>query len=293
MIYEIENKYLRVQISSKGGEFQSIRDKSGREYLWQGDGATWTDRGPNLFPYIGRMTNKSYTYKGKTYSMDIHGFLMYSEMDLVEHTASRLILKLESSEATRAQYPFEFKLEICWELKGETLELTYCVDNCDDKTMYFGIGGHPGFNIPVEEGLAFEDYWIDFGENAAPRMELLSDDCFMLGRDQELLLRDNRYLDLRHELFDNDALVLNSMPKQVTIASPKGRKAIVVEFPKMDYLGIWHWPKTEVPYVCIEPWSSLPSGKDIVEDLETQKNLISLEEGRHYENRWSITITDK
>ena len=62
---------------------------------------------------------------------------------------------------------------------------------------------------------------------------------------------------------------------------------------KYRYLGIWHWPKTEVPYVCIEPWSSLPSGKDIVEDLETQKNLISLEEGRHYENRWSITITDK
>ena len=56
MIYEIENQYLRVQISSKGGEFQSIRDKSGREYLWQGDEATWTDRGPNLFPYIGRMT---------------------------------------------------------------------------------------------------------------------------------------------------------------------------------------------------------------------------------------------
>lgn len=49
MIYEIENQHLRVQIASKGGEFQSIRDKNGREYLWQGDEATWTDKGPNLF----------------------------------------------------------------------------------------------------------------------------------------------------------------------------------------------------------------------------------------------------
>lgn len=293
MVYEIKNQYLTVGISSKGGEFQSIKDAQGREYLWQGDEATWTDRGPNLFPYIGRMTNKSYTYKGKTYSMNIHGFLMYSEMKLVEHKEDRLVMSLESSEATREQYPFEFKLEICWELKDETLELTYSVDNCDEKTMYFGIGGHPGFHVPVEEGLAFEDYYIDFGENAAPRLELFSDDCFVLGRDEALPLRDNRYLDLRHDLFDNDALVLNSMPKRVSIESPKGKKAIIVEFPKMDYLGIWHWPRTEVPYVCIEPWSSLPSGKDIVEDLETQKNLISLGTGEHYENQWSITITDK
>lgn len=32
------------------GEFQSVKDAEGQEYLWQGDAATWTDRGPNLFP---------------------------------------------------------------------------------------------------------------------------------------------------------------------------------------------------------------------------------------------------
>jgi hypothetical protein len=49
-----------------------------------------------------------------------------------------------------------------------------------------------------------------------------------------------------------------------------------VEFPQMPYVGFWHWPKAEVPYVCIEPWSSLPSRKDRVEDLEQQENLLSL-----------------
>ena len=114
MIYEIENQHLRVtdcfqrrRILFSQSEIKTEGNISGRVTK-----ATWTDKGPNLFPYIGRMTNKSYTYKGKTYSMDIHGFLMNSEMDLVEHTADRLIMKLESSEATRAQYPFEFKLEI-------------------------------------------------------------------------------------------------------------------------------------------------------------------------------------
>lgn len=293
MDYIIKNEFLKVCISSKGGELRSICDAQGKEYLWQGDEATWTDRGPNLFPYIGRMTNKSYTYQGKTYHMGIHGFLMYSEMNLVQAEADRLVLSLESSEETRVQYPFEFRVEIQWKLNKETLEITYSVDNCDEKTMYFGIGGHPGFIVPVEEGLAFEDYRLDFGENAAPRAEQLSDDCFMLEKDEAFPLKENRYLDLRHSLFDNDAIVLREMPSHVTIESPKGKKAVTVEFPDMDYLGIWHWPKTEVPYVCIEPWSSVPSRKDVVEDLETQKNLFSLEAGKHYENRWSITVADK
>ena len=109
--------------------------------------------------------------------------------------------------------------------------------NCDDKTMYFGTATSPGFNIPVEDGLAFEDYVLDFGENAFPRQELLSDDCFMLGRD-ETPLRGNRYLNLRHELFNNDALVLNSMPKHgESIASPKGKKGDYRRFSENELSG--------------------------------------------------------
>ena len=64
-------------------------------------------------------------------------------------------------------------------------------------------------------------------------------------------------------------------------------------FPDMDYLGIWHWPHVEVDYVCIEPWSSLPSRKNVVEDLEKQADLLSLESGQEYTNTWSITIKEK
>ena len=28
--------------------------------------------------------------------------------------------------------------------------------------MYFGLGGHPGFNVPLEAGLSFEDYCLEF-----------------------------------------------------------------------------------------------------------------------------------
>ena len=101
MNYTISNEKLTLVVSSKGGEFQSVKDAEGQEYLWQGDAATWTDRGPNLFPYIGRMTEKSYKYQDTVYHMDIHGFLPYDEMELVEQKADSLTLRLVSSPETR------------------------------------------------------------------------------------------------------------------------------------------------------------------------------------------------
>lgn len=293
MNYTISNEKLTVEISSKGGEFQSIRDAEGHEYLWQGDAASWTDRGPNLFPYIGRMTGKTYKYQDKIYHMDIHGFLPGAEMVLKEQTKEKLVLSLESSPETREQYPFEFALDIIWKLDGEKLRITYRVKNTDSKTMYFGIGGHPGFNVPMENGMKFEDYRIDFGENAQPRRILFSEDCFVLEKDEALELSDGRYLELRHNMFDDDAIVMKEMPKEVVLTGERSSREIRVAFPDMDYLGIWHWPHTEVDYVCIEPWSSLPSRKDVVEDLEKQADLLSLEAGNEYENTWSITITEK
>lgn len=292
MNYTISNGELTVEISSRGGEFQSIRDKEGREYLWQGDEATWTDRGPNLFPYIGRMTEKSYTYGGKKYNMDIHGFLPYMEMELVEKKEELLTLCLADSSETKKQYPFSFALYITWRLDGQKLFISMKVENRDEKTMYFGIGGHPGFQIPFEDGLSFEDYRIDFGPGAELIQQELSDDCFVLASDRPLELAQGRYLNLRHDLFDNDAIVLNRTPKEVCINSEKGKKEIRVAF-RWENLGIWHWPHAEVNYVCIEPWSSLPSRKNIVEDLETQPGLLSLDAGKAYETTWSISVGEK
>ncbi len=293
MNYTIKNDRLTLEISSRGGEFQSIRDAQGREYLWQGDAATWTDRGPNLFPYIGRMTDKSYRYQGQLYHMDIHGFLPYVDMTLVEQKEDEITLRLTDSEETHMQYPFQFELDITWKLDGDKIEISYLVRNKDNKTMYFGIGGHPGFRIPFDDGLKFEDYRIDFGEGAAPRRILFSEDCFVLEKDEPLELIEGRYLNLRHDMFDADAIVVKNMPKEVTLSSARGSREIRVAFPDMDYLGFWHWPRVEVDYMCVEPWGSLPSRKDVVEELEHQADLHALKSGEVYRNSWSIEITEK
>jgi len=69
-----------------------------------------------------------------------------------------------------------------------------------------------------------------------------------------------------------------------------GRKSVSIFYPQMDYIGFWHMLKTRAPYVCIEPWSSLPSGNGERTDLENQENLLALAPGKTYCNRWSVEL---
>ncbi|MDO4294455.1 MAG: aldose 1-epimerase family protein [Eubacteriales bacterium] len=290
MIYTLENECLRVQVNSRGGELWSVQTGDGSEYLWQGDPAYWGDRALNLFPYIARLTQGKYTLDGKTYEMPIHGFVNSSELQAEEHSPARLVLKLTDSEETREMYPFHFVYWLIYELKKNALEITFAVENNDSRRMYFGVGGHPGFAVPLEKGLAFEDYCLRFDADKNPVRVGFSEDCFVNGADSELVLKDGRVLPLTHSMFDQDAIVLRDMAKAVTLCSEKGSRSVRVEYPQMDYLGIWHMPFTDAPYICIEPWSSLPSRKDVIEDLAKQENLISLPAGERYENRWRIVI---
>lgn len=93
---------------------------------------------------------------------------------------------------------------------------------------------------------------------------------------------------MRHELFDDDAIVLKGVPGQVTLSSPKGRRGVTLLAPDLPVYGFWHAPKTDAPYVCLEPWSSLPSRQDVVEDLEQQKDLIAVPAGETYRTTWSL-----
>lgn len=227
---------------------------------------------------------------GQVYPMGIHGFAASSEFTLVEHNADRLILVLNSSDATLSQYPFEFSLEISYKLCGNTVEITFAVYNKGSRIMPFGIGGHPGFNVPLLPQEQFEDYELVFSTPCEPDRVGFTPTVYLNGQDERYPLRDDRFLDLRHDLFDQDAVILKNMAREVTLRSKVSGRGVRVSYPDMPYLGIWHWPKTDAPYVCIEPWSSLPSRQDVVEEFSCKSDLIHLSAKTTYRSSWSMAI---
>ena len=289
MLYTIQNAKLCVTIESFGAELQSIRGANGVEYLWQGDAKYWKDRALNIFPYVARLTNGQYEMDGKRYTLPIHGLAPTKEFVVTEQAEDKIVFTFASDEESYAHYPCKFVFHIVYALEGNVLKYTFLVENKDERKMYFGIGGHPGFNVPLDPAKQFTDYRIRFNEPCAPRSVGLTAACFLDGTDAPYELVDGSIIPLAHDLFDHDAIVLKDMARSVTIEADDG-PSVTVRFPGMPYLGIWHMPHTDAPYVCIEPWCSLPSTQDKIAVFEEQPDLISLDAGKVYENVWEIEL---
>lgn len=289
----IGDSRLQVTVSTKGGELQSIRTADGYELLWQGDTTYWSDRAPNLFPYVGRLWDNAFYLGGETFSMAIHGFIHQQQLQVETHTADSLALVFHDTAETRACYPYRFVYAIDYQVINGCLAIVYRVTNQDDRPMYFGIGGHPGFRVPLESGISFEDYYLQFEDSVSPIRIGFSEQCFRDRNDRPFPLNEQQQLPLSHSLFDQDAIVLKECGHTVSLRSRNGKKGVVVSFPDMPYLGIWHRPHTDAPYVCLEPWASLPSMHGQIPRFEEQPDLIAIQPGQTYVNRWWIRpVTD-
>lgn len=304
MIYTLKNSEMEVQVSSKGGELVSMKDADQTEYIWIGDATYWKRHAPQLFPCIGRLTNNQYRMDGTLHEMGQHGFLRDYELTKVEREeqdivldgaadpagAASLHLQLTSDASTRQLYDRDWTVDIFYRLCGKTLSVKFQVRNCDTRTMRFGYGIHPGFNVPLNPALRFEDYRLDFHEVSTPKQMELTERYTISGGMHDYTLEEGRYLPLQHSLFDHDAIILKDMPHTVTLGSQKDEKKVTVIFPDMPYLGIWHAPETDAPFVCIEPWSSLPSTDGVIDEFETKPDFITVEPEETYMNSWSISI---
>ncbi len=291
MEYTINNDIISVTVSSRGGEPQSIKSADGADYLWLGNKDFWAGRGPWLFPFIGRLFEERYIYRSVSYPLSIHGFLRASEMELEALGKDFITLSFESNEETLERYPFPFRLVMNYQLIDNAVKVDIDVTNLDEnKTMLYGIGGHMGFNVPLEKGLSFEDYYLQFAQASSPKRAEPTPPSLMNGNFLDYPLKDGDKIELRHDLFDNDAIILKNTARSVTLKSDKGTRAVRYDFPDSPYIAFWHAVRKEAPYVCVEPWTSLPGCEGAVQDLEKHKDMIALAPGETKRVEHTVTI---
>lgn len=287
---ELKNAVLRAQVSEKGAELCALSGADGTEYLWQGDPALWARHAPVLFPHVGRLPGGCYTWRGGTYRLPLHGFAKESAFAVEARTQTSVALTLCDDAATRAQYPFAFLLRVEYALAGESLCVCFTVENRGDGPMPFGLGAHPGFRVPLREGLKLSDYALRFGAPCRPLQHLLRDDCLMSGETAPFPLQDASTLRLAPGLFDRDAIVLSGMARCVTLCAAYDRRMVEVSFPDAPYLALWQPPHTCAPFLCIEPWLSLPAPGGAAANWSELPTLVHLMPGEQRQFRWSVTV---
>ncbi|WP_258089085.1 aldose 1-epimerase family protein [Weissella fangxianensis] len=256
MSVKLENENIIVKISEMGAELTNVtRRDTGLEYMWTADPNFWGRHAPNLFPIVGRLKGDRYKYRDKTYFMTQHGFARDNEFDLVEKTSTMARLRLVDSEETRSIYPFHFQFDIIFRLTDQDmLGVTYVVTNTDTHDIYFSVGGHPGFRVPLEEGEKFTDYYVNVDPaRKYSRSKLVGP---YLDNNLDTTFNSDIPLRLRYDDYKNDAIILrlDSNPVSVVLAKLHESHGITMHVQDAKYLGIWTPYGKDAPFVCLEPW---------------------------------------
>ena len=122
-VHILENERLRASIADAGAELIGVYDKAREaERIWTGDAAVWNRHAPILFPFVGKVMDGKYRVGDREYPMKTqHGFARDKAFCCVEATADSVTHRLEADEATRAIYPYDFRLTVTHRLEGARL----------------------------------------------------------------------------------------------------------------------------------------------------------------------------
>lgn len=288
-IYSIKNDYLTVQVKSVGAEIISVKDNANNEFIWQADPEIWNRRAPVLFPIVGRLKGDHYYYNDHEYEMSQHGFARDEEFSLASQTDAKLVFSLVDSDRTLRVYPFHFKLRIVYQLVKDTLQISYLVDNTDaENDMYFAIGAHPGFSVPFEKGLEYEDFGIKVEPKQTRSRISLKDSNIDLSHEEKV---EDQDFTLNHDKFADDAIIyrLND-PAVITIESAKTDRSLTLDTGNAKFVGIWsQYPETG-NFVCIEPWWGIADKVDTDNKFESKYGINLLEPKQQFDAYYSISF---
>jgi galactose mutarotase-like enzyme len=268
MEINLENDHLTVRIKQKGAElFSVVNSTSKLEYMWSGDPAVWGKTSPVLFPIVGTLMKNTFIHKGDQYKFSRHGFARDHLFEVESHTSTVAVFLLKSSEATLENYPFHFEFRLRYELAHNYLHVTYDVRNAGDEDMYFSVGGHPAFKVPLVDGSKYEDHYLEFNRiEYADRWPISKDGCIE-NNPQKFLVNTDR-LNLSKSLFAADALVFKDLKSdRISLRSESHLHGLDFYFDGFPFLGLW--AAYQADFICIEPWCGIADAID--HDLEFTK----------------------
>ncbi len=279
---KLENNNIKVEITEKGAEMQSMAYR-GTEYLWQGMEGIWSKHAPVLFPICGGLKNDTFIYDGKEYTLPKHGYAKEETFAVEELTDTRAVFLHSSNERTQKMYPFAYELRIIYTLTDCGVKVTYNVKNTDNKTMYFSIGSHEAYATP--EGI--EEYDVIFREKET--LECIMLDGSLLTENRTLIMKNSTTLPLYDKYFLFDSPVFKNLKSEsATLRNRKTGRYITVDFPEKPYFLLWH--AHGAPYMCLEPWAGAPDTQTRYGDITKKEAIISLEAGKTREITHTITV---
>ena len=282
----ISNKILNVTIAAKGAELQSIYNKqTGLGYMWDA-GIEWPKKSPVLFPIVGGLKNNSFNYNGKQYQLSRHGFARDMVFEVENQTENSATFSIQSSDETLIIYPFTFKFSVIYTALNNQLTVTYIVENKGEETLYFSVGAHPAFKVPLVSGNSYSDYFLQFNESEITGIYPLSPEG-LIELEPLPMLDNTNQLALTKQLFYKDALVFKELQStSISILNNKNSNGLKLSYQGFPYMGIWAAKNAD--FVCIEPWCGIADNVATSGNLEEKEGMNELAANTTFSRTWMV-----
>jgi galactose mutarotase-like enzyme len=280
---------LVAQIDPLGAQLSSLRDASGRDLLWDGDPAFWSGRAPLLFPIVGTLAGGVYRLADRTYALPRHGFARRKPFEVLGGSAGAALLRLRADDETLAVYPFQFQLQVRFEIAGPTLNVTASVGNEGDVPMPASFGYHPAFRWPLPFGSPRAAHAVMF-DLAEPAPIRRIDAAGLVTPIRHPTPIHSRRLPLEDELFRDDAMILDALRSRGLSYGAESGPRLALRFPDTPYLGLWSKPAA--PFICIEPWHGMSDPVGFAGDFHDKPGVFIVPPGGRREIRLMVTLTE-
>lgn len=273
---------LQAAISPLGAELQQLR-RDGEELLWQPQPGIWHQSAPWLFPFVGRPRGGGFRHRGQWHALALHGFAAQSRFEILAQDESAVRLRLDG----HPDFPFAFALDIGYRLQDQGLDIELEVHNPGEELLPFALGAHPGFALSGR----LDDWSLEFEQAEADAVWRLDPEPPPWGlrarAPEPFAWTAPRRLQLRADLFDRDALILDPLRSRwVALHHRERGECLRFELGGAPQLGLWARPGA--PYVCIEPWWGRDDDADAPETLLDKPQLQRLAPGQRFSARLGI-----
>jgi galactose mutarotase-like enzyme len=283
----ISSGKLTAKIDPRGAQLSTLRAGEGSDLLWNGDPNVWAGRAPLLFPIVGVLAGGVYRLGSRTYPLSRHGFARDKIFTLQNSNPSTAVFSLHADESTRSVYPFQFELQVRYELAGATLAVNTEIRNAGGTDMPASFGYHPGFRWPLPFGQPRASHFIEF-ENDEPAPVRRIDAAGLLTPAHHPTPIANRRLNLADALFQQDVLIMDQLKSRSVCYGGSQGPRLRISFSDAAYLGVWTKPGAN--FICIEPWHGITDPEGFGGDFMQKPGVRVLKAGEAFRATMDITL---
>ena len=235
---------------------------------------------PVLFPIISGLPDDSLVHNGVSRPIPSHGFARRTEWSSLGDGC----FELATSDATRAQYPFEFRLIIQFTV-DDALTVTHTVINEGDEPLPFLLGGHPAFRWPLPGAETDAEHTVSWQSGGQTMRQAVSG--LRAGRIPSPAVDGRLVLDRAY--FAEDALLFDDLSPREVAYTAAGAATVRMRYDDFSRLGIWSKPHSG-DFVCLEPWTGDPAPQGFDGDIVDLPEATLLPVGEQRDFSYSVSI---